>query len=83
MDEPTRGLDVGAKAEIRDIISELAESGSAILVVSSEIEEIMAISDRYLVMGKGQIIKELPQSATKEQLIEAAAGTVASNNKKG
>jgi len=83
MDEPTRGLDVGAKAEIRNIINELAEGGSAILVVSSEIEQIMAISDRYLVMSRGQIVSELPKDATKDELITAAAGTVANNNKKG
>ncbi len=83
MDEPTRGLDVGAKAEIRNIINELAEGGSAILVVSSEIEQIMAISDRYLVMSRGQIVSELPKDATKDELITAAAGNVANNNKKG
>jgi len=82
MDEPTRGLDVGAKAEIRQIINELAESGSAILVVSSEIEEIMSISDRYLVMSQGRIVEELPKDASKDQLITSAAGTLASNNKK-
>jgi ABC-type sugar transport system ATPase subunit len=74
MDEPTRGLDVGAKADIRNIITELAENGAAILVISSEIEEIMSVSDRYLVMRRGRIITELPREATKEQLMAAAAG---------
>jgi ABC-type sugar transport system ATPase subunit len=73
MDEPTRGLDVGAKAEIRDIISELAEGGAAVLVVSSEIEEIMSVSDRYLVMFRGRIVSELPRGATKEELVAGAA----------
>jgi len=83
MDEPTRGLDVSAKAEIRKIISELAEEGAAVLVVSSEIEEIMSISDRYLVMSQGKIVKELTKQATRDDLIAAAAGAVASDQKKG
>jgi len=75
MDEPTRGLDVGAKAEIRHIISELAEGGAAVLVVSSEIEEIMSVSDRYLVMYRGRIISELAREASKEELVAGAAGS--------
>ncbi len=74
MDEPTRGLDVGAKADIRNIISELAEEGASLLVISSEIDEIMAVSDRYLIMNRGHMIAELPSSATKEELMAAAAG---------
>lgn len=74
MDEPTRGLDVGAKADIRNIIAELAEGGAAILVISSEIEEIMSVSDRYLVMNRGRIVAELDRDATKEKLMAAAAG---------
>jgi ABC-type sugar transport system ATPase subunit len=74
MDEPTRGLDVGAKAEIRNIIFELAEAGAAILVISSEIEEMMALGHRYLVMNRGQIVKELPGNATRDELMAAAAG---------
>jgi ABC-type sugar transport system ATPase subunit len=75
MDEPTRGLDVGAKSEIRSIITELAEGGAAVLVVSSEIEEIMSVSDRYLVMYRGRIACELPREATKEELVAGAAGS--------
>lgn len=74
MDEPTRGLDVGAKGEIRTIIADLAAQGAAILMVSSEIEEIMSVSDRYLVMHRGRIASELPGQATKDELIAAAAG---------
>jgi ribose transport system ATP-binding protein len=74
MDEPTRGLDVGAKADIRNIINELAESGVAIMVISSEIDEIMSVSDRYLIMNRGRIVAELPREASKQQLMEAAAG---------
>lgn len=74
MDEPTRGLDVGAKADIRNIIDELAESGAALLVISSEIDEIMSVSDRYLVMNRGHIVTELSADATKEDLMAAASG---------
>jgi len=74
MDEPMRGLDVGAKAEIRTIITELAQSGTAVLVVSSEIEEIMSVSNRYLVMHRGRITGELPGTADKDELVAAAAG---------
>jgi ribose transport system ATP-binding protein len=74
MDEPTRGLDVGAKAEIRRIILQLALSGAAILAIFSEIEEIMAVCGRYLVMNRGRIVTEMPGDATKEDLMAAAAG---------
>ena len=76
MDEPTRGLDVGAKGEIRTIITELAKSGAALLVVSSELEEIMSVSDRYLIMSRGRITGELPRAATKDELIAGAAGSL-------
>jgi ABC-type sugar transport system ATPase subunit len=74
MDEPTRGLDVGAKAEIRNIILQLAASGAAILVIFSEIEEIMAVCQRYLVMNRGRIVKEMSGNVTREDLMAAAAG---------
>ena len=74
MDEPTRGLDVGAKAEIRKIIFELAKSGASILVIDSEIVEMMALAGRYLVMNRGQIVAELPGDASKRDLMAAAAG---------
>jgi ABC-type sugar transport system ATPase subunit len=74
MDEPTRGLDVGAKLEIQSRISSLAQEGSAILVISSEIEEIMSISDRYIVIYRGRIVAELGPETTKEKLLSAAVG---------
>jgi ABC-type sugar transport system ATPase subunit len=76
MDEPTRGLDVGAKAEIREIITELAEAGSAILAIFSDIDEIMSVSHRYLVMHRGQIVSKLPGDASKDELMSAAAGVL-------
>jgi ABC-type sugar transport system ATPase subunit len=74
MDEPTRGLDVGAKAEIHSIIADLVEQGVAILLISSEIEEMMGLSDRYLVLSRGHIVAEYDATATKENLMAAAAG---------
>ena len=74
MDEPTRGLDVGAKLEIQSRISSLAEEGSAILVISSEIEEIMSISDRYIVIYRGRVVAELGPETSKERLLSAAVG---------
>ncbi len=58
-DEPTRGIDIGAKSEIYNLIEKLAQQEKAIVVVSSEMPEIMRISDRVLVMREGKIIKEL------------------------
>ena len=74
MDEPTRGLDVGAKAEIRNVILELADAGAAIILISSDIDQIMSMSDRYLVMNRGRITAALPATASKDELIFSAAG---------
>lgn len=74
MDEPTRGLDVGAKLEIRKLIHELAAAGAAILVISSDIEEIMVMSDRFLVMNHGRIVDVLPRGTTAVQLMTRASG---------
>ena len=68
MDEPTRGVDIGAKQEIYRLMEELAERGVAILFVSSEMEEVLSMSDRVLVMHEGQITGEL----SREQLSEEA-----------
>ncbi|UOE77773.1 sugar ABC transporter ATP-binding protein [Parageobacillus thermoglucosidasius] len=59
LDEPTIGVDIGAKTEIIDIIRELADSGKSILIISSEIPELLAVSDRIIVVHEGKIVKEL------------------------
>lgn len=74
MDEPTRGLDVGAKVEIRKLIQELAQAGAAILLISSDIEEIMGMSDRFLVMNRGRIVDALSRDATAVELMARASG---------
>ncbi|NMB61546.1 MAG: sugar ABC transporter ATP-binding protein [Chloroflexi bacterium] len=72
LDEPIKGIDVNAKAEVKNIIHELTISGKSILIISSEIEELLGFCDRYLVMNRGSITAEFPHTATKEQLMEAS-----------
>ncbi len=69
LDEPTRGVDIGAKREIYAIMEELAAQGVAILFVSSEMEEILGMSDRVLVMHEGRITGELPRHALSEEAV--------------
>jgi ABC-type sugar transport system ATPase subunit len=73
-DEPTRGIDVGAKYEIYLLINELAEQGKAILLISSELPEVLGMADRILVMRDGRITGEIadPRSATQEEILELA-----------
>ena len=73
LDEPTRGVDVGAKAEIYGIIDELAHAGVAVLVVSSELPEVLGLSDRIYVMAHGQISGELARADATEESILALA----------
>jgi ABC-type sugar transport system ATPase subunit len=75
VDEPTRGIDVGAKAEIHAILSRLAASGVGILLISSEMNEILALSDRILVMRDGRIAGEFgAENATQEAIAACALG---------
>lgn len=77
LDEPTRGVDVGAKTEIHKIICELAEKGLAVLMVSSELPEILGVSDRILVMHEGRIKAELSrEEATQEKIMYYATGEI-------
>jgi rhamnose transport system ATP-binding protein len=84
LDEPTRGIDVGAKAEIHRLMSTLAQQGLAIIMISSELPEILGMSDRVLVMRQGQIVAEFARAeATQEAIIEAAMGTKADTRRPG
>jgi ABC-type sugar transport system ATPase subunit len=75
VDEPTRGIDVGAKAEVHLLLSKLAEQGVGILMISSELPEVLAMSDRILVMREGRIAGELDrQTATQESIMSLATG---------
>ena len=69
LDEPTRGVDVGAKSEIYALMDELAAAGIAIVMISSDLEEVLGMSDRVLVMHEGRLAGELPRSALSEQAI--------------
>jgi erythritol transport system ATP-binding protein len=74
LDEPTRGIDVGAKSEISEIMSQLAARNYGVIFVSSELKEILAMSDRILVMSKGAITGEFThQEASEEKLVAASA----------
>jgi len=73
LDEPTRGIDIGVKAEFYDIIGELAAQGRAILLISSELPELLALCDRVLVMAEGCLTAEIPRAeATQEKVMHAA-----------
>ena len=75
LDEPTHGVDVGTKADVHRTISHLATQGLTILLISSELPEILGMSDRVLVMREGRLVAELDRSeATQERVIAAAAG---------
>ena len=77
MDEPTRGIDIGAKAEVHHLMSQLAQRGVAILMISSELPEILGMSDRVLVMRQGRIAGELTRAAATQERIMALATGVA------
>ena len=72
LDEPTRGIDVGAKFEIYGIINKLAEEGKAVIVISSEMPELLGISDRIYVMNEGKFVGEMPaKEASQEKIMRA------------
>ncbi|WDF33628.1 sugar ABC transporter ATP-binding protein [Arthrobacter agilis] len=74
LDEPTRGIDVGAKVAVYTLMRRLAQEGKAILMVSSELPEVLGMSDRVLVMRDGRLAGELPAGATEEQALQLATG---------
>jgi ABC-type sugar transport system ATPase subunit len=75
LDEPTKGVDVGAKAEISELVVRLASQGNAVLLISSELPEVLALSDRVLVMRSGRITGELDRSSLSQELIMNYAAT--------
>lgn len=84
LDEPTAGMDVGAKAEILNLIRELAASGAGVILVSSEFEELLAVADRILVMRAGALVAERSVSETDEhELVLLAGGAVAPPQRPG
>ena len=76
LDEPTKGIEIGAKAEIYQIINDLAEQGAAVIMISSELPELMALSDRFVVLAEGKVSGELSkEEATDSKIMELATKT--------
>ena len=69
LDEPTRGIDVGAKFEIYTIVNQLASEGKGIILISSELPEILGVCDRIYVMNEGRIVGEMPRSGASQEKI--------------
>jgi len=80
-DEPTRGVDVGSKRTIYDLLTQMASSGMGVVVISSDLEEVLGLAHRVLVMRHGRIITELAGERINEQAVLAAAFT--ESNSKG
>ena len=75
LDEPTKGIDIGSKAAVHEFMAELAAAGLAVIMVSSEIPEILGMSDRVVVMREGRIVGGFDRDGlTPERLVRAAAG---------
>jgi ABC-type sugar transport system ATPase subunit len=73
MDEPTRGIDVGAKAEVHALMSRLAQAGVGIIMISSELPEILGMSDRILVMSEGRVAAVLDREEATQEIVMAYA----------
>jgi rhamnose transport system ATP-binding protein len=73
VDEPTRGIDVSTKAEVHQLLTDLARGGVAVLMISSELPEVLGVSDRVLVMREGELVAELSRDDASEEAIMTAA----------
>ena len=73
VDEPTRGIDVGTKAEVHRLLSSLAAEGVAVLMVSSELPEVLGMADRVLVMHEGRLAADIPRTRADEESVMLAA----------
>ena len=76
LDEPTRGVDVGAKVEIYQLINSITSAGGAVLMVSSELPEVIGMSDRILVMSGGRLAGELPAGSSQDDIMALAVSHV-------
>jgi rhamnose transport system ATP-binding protein len=75
LDEPTKGIDVGSKAAVHDFIGELAEEGLAVVLITSELPEVMGLADRVIVMKEGRIVDEFKRGEwSAEAIVGAATG---------
>ena len=73
LDEPTRGVDIGAKVVIHRTIEEVAERGTAVILISSDLPELVSLSDRIMIMRHGRMIREMPGSSLSEESVLLAA----------
>jgi ABC-type sugar transport system ATPase subunit len=73
LDEPTRGVDIGAKVIIHRAIEDVAEQGRAVILISSDLPELVSLSDRVLILRHGRMIRELPREALSEEAVLLAA----------
>jgi rhamnose transport system ATP-binding protein len=73
VDEPTRGIDVATKAEVHHLLADLAKSGVGVLMISSELPEVLGVSDRILVMREGRLVAEFSHDNASEEAIMSAA----------
>jgi rhamnose transport system ATP-binding protein len=81
LDEPTKGIDIGSKSAVHKFISELVTRGLSVILVSSELPEVLGLADRIIVMHQGHIKKEFSRAqATPENVVAAASGSEASGN---
>ncbi len=81
LDEPTRGVDIGAKVEVHRIISDLAATGLGIILISSDLPEVLAMSDRVIVLHEGRVTAEIARAdATEERVMFAATGQLGSSD---
>jgi len=74
LEEPTQGVDVGAKEEIHRLVLELADGGSAVLVISTDLPEVLQLADRVLVVRRGRVVREFGRGASQAEVLAAAAG---------
>jgi rhamnose transport system ATP-binding protein len=75
LDEPTKGIDVGSKAAVHDFIGELAEDGLAVVLISSELPEVMGLADRIIVMREGRVVDQFQRGHwSAEEIVGAATG---------
>jgi rhamnose transport system ATP-binding protein len=74
LEEPTQGVDVGAKEEIHRLVLELADGGSAVLVISTDLPEVLQLADRVLVVRRGSVVREFGRGASQADVLAAAAG---------
>ena len=73
LDEPTHGVDIGSKAQIHRIIAELADEGLAVLVISSDLPEVLGVSDRILVIAEGELVAEMDAASVDQEAVMMAA----------